>query len=336
MLNIRRMDHLCRPLKSTYGHLQQTLENFDTFVNCLVRIDPRKPDKPRDVIDVWGTARDLQNRLYKNVLLPKLWPSEFSHCGVGCSIKTSALVHQNSHFVFQTDISNFYPSIHRKRVYRLFIEMGCSPNVARAMTRLCTYENHLALGLVTSPILADRILNTVDTRLGSICTNAGLKYSRFVDDITFSGPFDFLTSGFPDLVGKVLSEHGLELNREKSKFGRLDSNTDITGVRVINGKLDVRLEYAEELCRQLSDAKSLASDELFEGPFYTKNQIRGRVEFVAWINPGRGWHLRKKFHSISWKRHKQTGIQRKLVAAKIRTVRRTNPEPSKVSQEAIG
>lgn len=314
------MDHLCRPLKSTYGHLHQTLENFDTFVNCLVRIDPRKPDKPRDVIDVRGAARELQNRLYKHVLLRKLWPSEFSHCGVGRSIKTSALVHQHSKFIFKTDISNFYPSIHRTRIYRLFEQLGCSPNVARAMTRLCTFDNHLALGLVTSPILADRVLQTVDTRLGKMCNEAGLKYSRFVDDITFSGPFDFSTSGFPDSVADVLSGHGLELNREKCEFGRLNGKTDITGVRVKNGKLDVRLAYAEELERQLSDAKSLATGEPFEGPFYTSNQIRGRIEFVAWINPGRGWQLRKRFRTISWNRHRQNAYTLNLVASKPRTI----------------
>lgn len=54
-------------------------------------------------------------------------------------------------------------------------------------------------------------------------------------------------------------------------------------------------EYADELERQLDDAWCLANGEPFDGPYYTQAQIRGRMQFVCWVNPGRRRHLITKF-----------------------------------------
>ena len=48
----------------------------------------------------------------------------------------------------------------------------------------------LALGLITSPILADQMMDCVDDRIGGACRKAGLVYTRYVDDLTISGPYD--------------------------------------------------------------------------------------------------------------------------------------------------
>ena len=124
--------------------------------------------------------------------------SEFSHGGVrGRHIKTNVEQHIESTFVFTADVSNFYPTISHKRVYRLFVEdFACSPDVAHICTKLCTYKHRLALGLITSPMLADQVMRRIDARIGGLCRNAGLVYTRYVDDLTISGPFDLKESGF--------------------------------------------------------------------------------------------------------------------------------------------
>lgn len=323
MLNIHRLGQLTKRLRHPEGELSRIIEQREKYVEELILYDPRKPDKPRDVISVWGPLRELQDLFYSSVLLPRLLPSESSHGGVTeRSIKTNAKPHAGSDFVFKADIADFYPSISAERVRVHFLKgLGCSAMVADSLARLCTYDGHLALGLVTSPILADSILRPVDIRLAAACKKLGLAYSRYVDDITISGGFDLSESGIPTLLGEVLRSHGFKAKEEKHVFGRLDT-TPITGVRIRNGHLDIASDYALELDRQLDDAESLGANGVFDGPFYTENQIRGRVTYVCWVNPGRRTALAKRLASINWEEHRAEGGRRGLIAAKKRLVRR--------------
>ncbi|MCR9117557.1 MAG: reverse transcriptase family protein [bacterium] len=265
--------------------------------------------------------RRWQSNLYTKLLLPKLDPSPYSHGGVkGRDIKTNAMSHQNSRFLMKTDISNFYPSIHRRRVYDLFTSrFKCSPDVARYCTQLCTYQHKLALGLVTSPILADQAIHRVDLRLGAACKSAGLIYTRFVDDIVISGAYDLSKSGFETIARKVLENDGFRMNEEKTESVAVGKNSSITGIRILNAKrIDVRSEYAAELERQLMDLRNLANDDLFDGPFFTQQQVWGRIQFVRWVNPKRYPNLAAKFRTISWRNAYKFANQRGLVAAKKR------------------
>src|SRR5205807_1437158 len=80
-----------------------------------------------------------------------------------------------------------------------------------------------ALGLPTTPILADQLLCSVDHRIGTACENAGLVYTRFVDDLAVSGLFTLATQtcGIPALIERILADHGFAVNQDKNRFGRI-------------------------------------------------------------------------------------------------------------------
>jgi hypothetical protein len=333
MLFINYDKSLATKLGVTREQLERILENAEDYYEQLTLHDPAKPDKPRNVVDVSGILRTLQSRFYRRLLLPRLPVSPFSHGGVcGRNIKTNFVPHANSAFVFKADISNFYPSIHRVRVYRLFVEQfRCVPNVARLCTKLCTYDNHLALGLVTSPILADQVLNPIDVRIDGACRKVGLVYTRFVDDITISGPYDLKKSGVPRLVGDILRENGFRIHPEKRQFGKLVDGMAVTGIRLNQRKhLDVQHEYADELERQLAAANSLERGERIERPYYTKAQISGRVHFVRWVNPDRGAKLLRQYRSIRWSAVEAAAKAQGLVVFKKQVTKRgQRPQPIK-------
>lgn len=329
MLNIRRVSHLLEALSIDALQLEEIVESPASFYEELLLCDPHNPEKKaREVVNVKGLMRAVQTRMYRRVLLPKLQPSTFSHGGVrGRSIKTNAQPHVNSVFALTADISNFYPSVHHSRVYRLFAnELGCSPDVARICTKIATYRHHLALGLITSPILADHILSRADRRIGGACAKHGLIYTRFVDDITVSAHFDIAVSGFPKLIARILAEDGFKLNLAKQKAGLLDDGLTVTKLRTVKGHLDVGREYFDELIRQLNDAASLARDENFDGPYYTASQILGRVRFISWVNPGRRHDLIRRYRSIRWGLVRKHAIERKYQKSMKLLTRITAPK----------
>jgi len=116
------------------------------------------------------------------------------------------------------------------------------------------------------------------------------------------------------MVERIIDEHGFASH--KDFHGRLDKGVCLTKLRVRNGRIDVRSEYAMELDRQLEDAASLARDEAFAGPFFTQAQIRGRMHFVKWINAGRWGYFWKRFRTVDWNSHFNNGKRRGLVIAR--------------------
>ena len=242
------------------------------------------------------------------------------------------MVHERSAYVFKADVSDFYPSIKQPRVYRLFLnEFACSAPVAKLCTRLCTHEHHLALGLVTSPILADQVLRIIDNRIAGICQTTGIRYSRFVDDLTISADFDIARSGIPRLLNDILVESGFRANEDKYEFGRLSDGLTITGIRFNRrGNLDVLTGYADEIVQQLKDSEQLALGECFDlsRPYYTQASIRGRVEFVRRINYPRGNKLLRRYLTIDWQRVKSAAhLQRLVICKKQLTKKGEIPSP---------
>jgi RNA-directed DNA polymerase len=320
LLYIRQLNHLARHLGVRAAFLELVIEQIPSYCEELQLFDPTNPNKVRVVLNIEGPFRKLQDKMLRSVLLPKLQPSKYSHGGVtGRDIKTNVRAHAMSKFTFVTDISNFYPSVSHFRVYKLFADQfGCTPDVARACTRLCTYNHHLALGLPRSPILADHILRPVDHRIASACARAGLVYTRFVDDLAISGHFDLAPRkcGISTLITRILTEHGFVVNPRKHRFGSLSDDFAITKIRVHNGHLDVRREYFNELVRQIVDARSLGQGGDFRGPYLTEAQIAGRVTFVGWINPGRKRQLLPMVRSMSWRQVEVEAQRRGLIAAK--------------------
>lgn len=325
-LRLRQLKHLASALGVSTGELRDIIASAQNDYEELLLTDPKKPDKSRVVLSVRGPVRALLRKLYKDVLLPKLVPSAESHGGIRKrDILTNVAPHLGSTFALKVDIADFYPSIHHTRVYRLFADsLECSPDVSRALTRLCTYKHHLALGLVTSPILADQILKRVDRRLAGACLKEGLVYTRFVDDITLSAPFDFDDLRILRIVQSVLSEDGFRLNQAKSTFGHLNGPISITGVRVKRRRTDATKEYVAELDRQLSDVDSLSMGNGFDGPYFTKDQIRGRIQFVCRLNPGRKRDLIRRFKGIRWQLAEDEAARRGLVQRKERLTRIAN------------
>jgi len=324
MLGIQKLEHLARHLYTTPDRLIEVAENASSFCEELELFNPAQPEKkPRDVLNPTGDLRKFQTDLLRNLLRPKLRPSGYSHGGVqGRHIKTNAEAHIESPFVFSTDVANFYPSIPYQRVYRLFVKgFACSPDVARICTKLCTYDYRLALGLITSPIIADRLMLEFDHRIGKLCENQDLVYTRFVDDITVSGQYPIKSGSVPRMITDVLAGYGFRVNPKKHEEalkgpGRFEDGKCITKLEIKRRRIRVRMQFIEEVSKQLADASRLEQGHQLEGLYYTAGQINGRIHFISWINSGQAVDLERRFHSIQWDVVEREASARGLVAAK--------------------
>lgn len=314
------LNRVADELRSAEGRLK--------FIREYTLYDPRPGKKPRDIIAVRGDLRLVQRRLHRRLFSRVIRPTRFSHGGVrGRNIKTNAGEHARNRFVYLTDIANFYPSIHSDRISKFFKQNGCHPTVARLLTTVTTLDYHLALGLITSPILAEAIIQPVDHRIATACSRLGLRYSRYVDDICISSKHDLHGSGIAATVRKILIQTGFNVRAEKDLFLRMDKGCEVTGIQVGRGRVKVPAHYVRELEANLMEAESLAQGSRHAGLFYTKEQLWGRVQFVRWVNAGQAKPLIRLFRSVPWARYHAEAFRQRRIAAKPIFADRGAPPP---------
>src|SRR3989344_2315539 len=129
-------------------------------------------------------ASNKQQLLYElltNIDLPK-----FVFSRRGASYVDNARYHIGSHYLVNVDIKNFYPSINYKRIGHIFSELRIKISAIEPLTYLTTCDKYLPLGFVTSPFLSNLVLLKVDNDLLKLSRNNKVKYSRYVDDVSFS------------------------------------------------------------------------------------------------------------------------------------------------------
>ncbi len=145
--------------------------------------------------------KELQRRILTGIL-EKIPPHPAVHGFLkGHSIKTFASPHVGKRVLLKMDLEDFFPSISRARIQARFRTMGYPEPVADRLGGLCATAApheygiysapHLPQGAPTSPALANLCAYRVDCRLSGLAKSAGAFYTRYADDLAFSGGADF-------------------------------------------------------------------------------------------------------------------------------------------------
>lgn len=112
---------------------------------------------------------------------------------------------------------------------------------------------HLPQGAPTSPMLANLVCIKLDKQLQSIAIREKLNFTRYADDITFSG----LTLSRKNLVcvsrkvSKVISCFGFGVNVQKTNIVNSGSRKVITGLCLNDNVLRISRTYKEKVKQEL-------------------------------------------------------------------------------------
>jgi retron-type reverse transcriptase len=146
--------------------------------------------------------------------------------------------HLNKNYVLSLDIKNFFPSINSNMVKRLFIKLGCSEIDANTLSKLVTYKKVLPQGAPTSPVISNLIFSRYDSALYKFCSDRGITYTRYADDLSFSSNEDNLIK-VVSFVRYILKGGAFKLNNKKTDLSNRYYRQEITGVTVNNGRLNI-------------------------------------------------------------------------------------------------
>lgn len=187
----------------------------------------------------------------------------------GRSIVTGAQMHVGQKFVYNIDLKNFFPSITSGRVYARMLSrpFSCSKEVASLIADLCCYENNfgkvLPQGAPTSPTLTNIICDRLDVKLSRLAKRYDLRYTRYADDITFSGMTNmFAEDGkFCQSLRHIIEEEeNLKINKDKTRLCHRGIRQEVTGITV-NDKPNVTQEYVKQLRSMLHNWEAKGYEE---------------------------------------------------------------------------
>jgi len=291
ILNIRDVGHLGKLL----GTCPQELEKICGEIERYYHQGPRViKGKTRHIATPQGRLREILDRLQR--LLQRVSLPESIHGGrKGHSYITNATRHEHKPTVFGMDIKNYFPSIPHHRVYDLFWKrLGCSPDVARYLTRLTTLNGCLPQGSPTSTILSALVSEPLAIRLQKLAIQHKAENTQYVDDIHFSGPCHI--AKLVPLVGKIVKQEGFEINPSKSKIANANKEQTVTGLRVNQGidvprnKMKEARQFLEEIKLRQESGRELSRRELAS--------IKGKIRHIENFNHGAGRFLQRDLKRI--------------------------------------
>jgi RNA-directed DNA polymerase len=195
---------------------------------------PKRSGGTRDIRAPYPALLMIQRWIARRVL-SRIQPSDWAHgFAANRSIVTNAKEHLNGKAILRMDIKEFFPSITIARVIDVYRNINYSHEASYALAKICTLDGVLPQGGATSPALANIIARSMDARLAALADRCGLRYSRYADDVVFSG--ERISNGLPATVGRIIGAEGFTVNDKKTLLARDAQRVIVTGVAISGGR----------------------------------------------------------------------------------------------------
>jgi RNA-directed DNA polymerase len=298
--------------------------------NYTYRWQPRRDGPPRPIARPKARLKEIQ-RWILHEILDHIPHHDAAHGFVpGRSVRTHAALHVGRATVVRLDLEDFFTSVPAARVFGVFRTAGYPEAVAHALTALCVTvvpatewariprpsdprqvhrharlgrrlaTPHLPQGAPTSPALASLAAHGLDRRLAALAPTLCAGYSRYADDLTFSGDAGLPAGTLARVVAEIARDEGFRVAPGKTGVRRANERQLVCGV-VVNQRLNVpRAEYDR--------LKAILHDAARHGPAAANRDdvadfrahLLGRIAWVGQLHPARGQRLRARFDAIAW------------------------------------
>ena len=186
----------------------------------------------------------------------------------GKSVVDNAKMHIGQNYIYNIDLKDFFPSVESGRVYKRLMSKPFNLNseIASFIADLCSHtmeverKNNqgdfekvvravLPQGAPTSPMLTNIVCERLDRKLSRLAQNHNVKYSRYADDITFSGMHNAFdnNSSFVLKMQEIIVKEGFTINDKKTRLQKHCVRQEVTGLIVSQDRVNVTKRYIKEL-----------------------------------------------------------------------------------------
>lgn len=275
-----------------------------------------KKNNPKAFRTVWeidfAELREVHKsfqRLFEDFVSKKIdYPTIYSHGYIrGKSTFTNAAVHVKKKLILHADIKDFFPTITTARLQNLFQTFNIKPNIAETLAKFLTINGTLALGLPSSPLLANLVCLNLDKKLADLASAHNSQYTRYADDITFSSDTDL---PLKIEIQSILEEEGFILADEKFHHTKIGQSHFVTGLSVSDDKPRIPRKIKRQIRQELRFAKKFGLKDhlgrIKENSIqHAVNRIDGTIRYINAVEPELAQELQKVWKEILLKSDSQ-------------------------------
>ncbi len=235
------------------------------------------------------------------------------------SIVSNARPHVGAGVVVNVDLKDFFPTITFARAKGVFRGLGYGDQVATLLALLSTEPDveeveldgrrwfvavgprKLPQGAPTSPAITNILCRRLDRRLNGAAKKLGFTYTRYADDLTFSGAVGSDVGRMLHRVRWLTKLEGFVPHEKKTRVLRRGRRQEVTGV-VVNERLSVDRATLKRFRALLFHIEKDgpagktwgASADLF-------GSVIGFANYVAMVEPDKGKKLLAEARALAQK-----------------------------------
>ena len=277
------------PVINSFEHLCEQLSITEQLLYCLTykkeycyfqKVIPKK-DKTERILNVPNLSLKVVQKWILKEILEKIFVSEQAMAFVPHKngLRENAERHKKNIFLLEMDITNFFGTITEQQVYTLFCNIGYNTKVAGILANLCTYDNYLPQGAVTSPYIANLVCYHMDARINGYCSRKDIVYTRYADDLTFSSDNRMLLNKIEKFIKYIVTDKGFTINDKKTRYLSNDVKKTVTGITINDDSIHVDKKFKRDLRAQIYCSIKLKD-------YQNNSQILGKIAYVNSIEKG--------------------------------------------------
>lgn len=269
-------------IKELYSISNNIEDNYKIF-----KIKKRN-GKYRTIYEPNSTLKYIQRQILNNILNERKISKYAKAYHKGLSLKDNAIPHINKDIILKLDLENFFDNISFIDVYNTCFPIEYYPkSIGMLLTYLVTYEDHLTQGSPTSAYISNLVMRDFDEQLGNYCSILNVSYTRYSDDMTFSG--NFTPSDIIKKVNELLKNTNLTLNKDKIHIITKNNKQLVTGV-IVNKKLSIDITYRKKIRQEIYYIKKYGLNSHLNHINYKSskekyiNNLYGRILYILQID----------------------------------------------------
>lgn len=207
------------------------------------------------------------------------------------NIYTHACQHLRQKWVLNLDLRDFFHSISANQVEAIFssVPFRFSSKAASILTELTTFHERLPMGTPSSPILSNFAARELDARMTKLAKRHTWTYTRFSDDLTFSGAKKMSKKQVKEIKDEIMA-CGFEAHEDKIRLQSVDDPPEVTGLVLLKDYPDVSPGYLKsiqddfKLLKWLQGRNAYHSSNIRRRMFkHYVQSIRGKINFVGFV-----------------------------------------------------
>jgi RNA-directed DNA polymerase len=242
------------------------------------------------------------------------FPKHLTSYQKGRSIADNARPHANQPLLVKFDLLNFFAHLTQDKVFGMFKILGYATAIAIDLAKICcrpemypeayglNIEASLPQGAPTSPAISNFLAGRMDRRLIEYAKKHGFNYTRYADDITFSGPIG--SSLRKGMIERIIQDEGFALNRKKTVYVPSSTNQLVTGINVnhmpsIPKKLRRKIHTHLHNCLRFGPYKNLERLGMSDKLNYN-DWLLGHINYINILHPYESKKMLEKYNRINW------------------------------------